>query len=347
MYVHIDFGDTEEETNKRIQIITDEVQTAGFSEVIAFRGQTCVSINCIGDIPLDKKEALRSFLEGAYSWVINTVMATSKFKLMDRSGFPGEFRVKIDGLEIGGKQILVIAGPCAVESRDQIIATAQAVKEAGAHALRGGAFKPRTSPWSFQGLGEEGLHFLAEARALTGLPIVTEAVQEAHVKMVARVADMIQTGMRNAQNYGLLELVSLQGKPILYKRGESLPIEIWLQTAEYMVRNNQRVVLCCRGTIGYNQPYLRNNADIDAVIATRALTHHPVFFDPSHACGRREFIVPIALAAIAAGADGLLIEVHPDPKTAKSDREQQLTLEEFAEFMVKARLVAEAVGRTI
>lgn len=347
MYVHIEFGQDEEETQRRIEQISDEVKAIGFTNTIAFKGETLVSINCIGDVPLERKEVLKDYLEGIFPWVINVVFATTKFKLLDRTGYPEEFRVHINGHAIGGKQIFIIAGPCAVESEEQILEVACKVKAAGAHALRGGAFKPRSSVWSDGGLGQEGLEYLARARETTGLPIVTEVMSEFDVEVVAKYSDVVQIGMRNARNFALLKRVAVAGRPVLYKRGDSQKIGEWLETAEYLVKDNPRVILCCRGTAGNDNTYLRNRVDIDDMAVTRALTHYPVIYDPSHACGDKRFVETFALAAIVAGADGIMVEVHPDPPKAKCDSKQQLNFDEFADFMKKARLVAEAVGRTV
>lgn len=347
MYVHIEFGQNETETQRRVEQISDEVKAIGFTNTIAFKGETLISINCIGDVPLERKEVLKDYLEGVFPWVINVVFATTKFKLLDRTGYPEEFRVHINGHAIGGKQIFIIAGPCVVESEEQILEVALKVKAAGAHALRGGAFKPRSSVWSDGGLGQKGLEYLARAREATGLPIVTEVMSELDVDIVAEYTNVMQTGMRNARNFALLKRVAVAGRPVLYKRGDSQKIGEWLETAEYLVKDNSRVILCCRGTAGNDNTYLRNRVDIDDMAVTRALTHHPVAFDPSHACGDKRFVETFALAAIVAGADSIMVEVHPDPPKAKCDSKQQLTPEEFANFMKKARLVAEAVGRTI
>lgn len=237
------------------------------------------------------------------------------------------------GHVIGNGTPTMIAGPCSVESREQILAAARAVKAAGAHALRGGAYKPRTSPRSFQGLAEEGLRLLAEARAETGLPVVTEVMDTEEIDLVAGYADMLQVGSRNMQNFALLKKIGRAGKPVLLKRGLSATIEEWLGAAEYILNSgNDQVVLCERGIRTFER-YTRNTLDLGAVVAAKQLTDLPVIVDPSHAAGRREMIPALSRAALACGADGLIIEVHPDPDSALSDKEQQLTPAEFAAML--------------
>ena len=243
--------------------------------------------------------------------------------------------------------MIVIAGPCAVESRDQIIETAHAVKEAGAHLLRGGAFKPRTSPYSFQGLGEEGLHYLAEAREETGLSIVTEVMAPEQVALVAQYADVLQIGTRNMQNYALLHAVGESKNPVLLKRGMMSTIEELLMSAEYILSHgNWRVMLCERGIRTF-ETYTRNTLDINAIPVLKELTHLPVIVDPSHATGKWNLVSATSKAAVAAGADGLIIEVHLNPELAMSDGAQSLRPARFAELMDQLRPIAEAVSRTL
>ena len=251
------------------------------------------------------------------------------------------------GVVFGGRRIPVIAGPCSVEGLDQICATAEAVKAAGASVLRGGAYKPRTSPYSFQGLEEEGLHLLQAARAKTGLPIDTEVMKESVAELVAEHADILQIGTRNMQNFDLLKAVGHLRKPVLLKRGLANTIKEWLMSAEYvMAQGNLQVILCERGIRTF-ETQTRNTLDLSAVTALKRETHLPVVVDPSHGTGHWEYVEDMALAAIAAGADGLMIEVHPNPHDAWSDGAQSLTPERFAALMDKARKVAEAVGREI
>ena len=251
------------------------------------------------------------------------------------------------GLTIGGDEVVVMAGPCSVESEAQILAAARAVREAGATVLRGGAFKPRTSPYSFQGLGPRGLELLARAREETGLAVVTEVLDVESVELVARVADIVQIGARNMQNTSLLKRVGQTKKPVLLKRGISATVTELLLAAEYlMAEGNGDVILCERGVRGFD-PAARFLLDLTAVPLLHRLSHLPVVADPSHGTGLRDAVIPMARAAVAAGADGLLIEVHPDPARALSDGAQSLAPDQFTELMRQARAIAEAVGRRI
>jgi 3-deoxy-7-phosphoheptulonate synthase len=252
-----------------------------------------------------------------------------------------------DTVRIGGPQIIVMAGPCSVESEEQIIATARAVKAAGATVLRGGAFKPRTSPYSFQGLEEEGLKLLARARQETGLPVVTEVINPETVDLVAEYADILQIGARNSQNFALLKKVGQVRRPVLLKRGMSMTIQEFLMSAEYVLaEGNQAVILCERGIRTF-ETATRNTLDLAAVPVLKGRTHLPVIVDPSHGTGNHHYVAPMALAAVAAGADGLMIEVHPDPEHATSDGPQSLKPGKFALLMEQLRRVAEACGRTL
>jgi 3-deoxy-7-phosphoheptulonate synthase len=268
------------------------------------------------------------------------------YPLVARAGHPETTRIKVDDVTIGGREIVVIAGPCAVESRAQLLAVAGAVAAAGARLLRGGAFKPRTSPYHFQGLGADGLELLAEARAATGLRVVTECVAPEDVDLVARHADILQVGARNMQNFRLLQAVGEQPRPVLLKRGMMATIEEMLLAAEYIAAaGNPRIILCERGIRTF-ETATRNTLDLAAVPVLRERTHLPVIVDPSHAAGRRELVPALATAAVAAGADGLIIEVHPDPDTALSDGRQSLDPKRFAALMADVARVAAAVGRT-
>jgi 3-deoxy-7-phosphoheptulonate synthase len=249
-------------------------------------------------------------------------------------------------VRFGEAAVPVIAGPCAVESWDQLAAAASASRAAGARVLRGGAYKPRTSPYAFQGLGEEGLRLLARAREVTGLPVVTEVVAPEQVMLVAEYADALQVGARNMQNFELLRACGAARKPVLLKRGLSATIEELLLAAEYVLAGgNGQVILCERGIRTF-EPSTRNTLDLSAVPVLKARTHLPVVVDPSHATGQRALVPPMALAAVAAGADGLLVEVHPTPETARCDGAQSLTPAQLTELMVRVRAVAAAVGRT-
>lgn len=252
----------------------------------------------------------------------------------------------LNGSYIGGDKVLVIAGPCSVEGREQIIETAYAVKEAGATALRGGAFKPRTSPYSFQGHGERGLQWLAEAREATGLPVVTEVMDPQLVDMVSQYADVLQVGARNMQNFTLLNAVGLSRKPVLLKRGMSSTVEDLLMAAEYVLAGgNHQVMLCERGIRTF-ETATRNTFDLNAIPVLKHLTHLPVIADPSHAVGKSEYVEAVARAAVAAGADGLIVEVHLDPPNAMSDGRQSLTPAQFTAMMQAVRRVAAAVDRS-
>lgn len=269
------------------------------------------------------------------------------FPLVSRETREENTVIQVGDKTIGGRQFQVIAGPCAVESREQLLETAWAVKEAGATILRGGAFKPRTSPYSFQGLGEDGLKILAEAREKTGLPVITEVMDVRDMELVALYADIIQIGARNMQNYFLLKEASLYGKPIMLKRGQAATLEEWLMAAEYFLHGGNNQVIFCERGIRTFENYTRNTLDLSAVPALKELSHLPVFVDPSHGTGRWELVDGMAKAALAAGADGLMIEVHPDPDKALSDGEQSLTIPRFASLMDELRKIAAAVDREI
>jgi 3-deoxy-7-phosphoheptulonate synthase len=269
------------------------------------------------------------------------------YKIASREFHPMDTHVPLNGSQMGGKKTLVIAGPCSVESRTQIIETACAVKEAGATALRVGAFKPRTSPYSFQGHGEKGLEWLAEARDVTGLPIVTEVMDPNLVPLVCQYADVLQIGARNMQNFALLNAAGESQYPVLIKRGMSSTIEDLLMAAEYVLSHgNNRVMLCERGIRTF-ETYTRNTFDLNAIPVLKHLTHLPIIADPSHATGKREFVTAVAKASIAAGADGLIVEVHLKPDEALSDGRQSLTSEQFKDMMTQIKRVAEAVDRTV
>ena len=269
------------------------------------------------------------------------------FKLASREFKASDTVFPLGSHTIGGDEIMIMAGPCSVESRTQIIETAIACKEAGAHVLRGGAFKPRTSPYAFQGLGEEGLKYLAEAREITGLPIVTEVMEPGLVPLVCEYADVLQIGARNMQNYALLHAAGESQHPVLLKRGMSSLIEEWLMCAEYILSHgNTRVMLCERGIRTF-ETYTRNTFDINAIPVAKQLSHLPVVADPSHATGKWEYVAAAAKASIAAGADGIIVEVHPRPDEAMSDGAQSLKPEKFAKLVQEMKAIAQAVGRDV
>jgi 3-deoxy-7-phosphoheptulonate synthase len=271
----------------------------------------------------------------------------SPYKLASRSFRPGGTVVRIGDLEIGGERVAVIAGPCSVESREQIERSAAIVANSGARLIRGGAFKPRSSPYSFQGLGEDGLRMLREAARRNGLLVVSEVMDQTQIPLLVEYADILQVGARNMQNFNLLRELGKERKPVLLKRGISATIEELLLSAEYLLAGgNYDVILCERGIRTF-ETYTRNTMDISAIPVVKKLSHLPIVADPSHATGRRDKVAPMARAALAAGADGLMIEVHPDPDRAMSDGAQSMRPEQFEELMAQLRRIAPAVGRTI
>ncbi|MBX6755100.1 MAG: 3-deoxy-7-phosphoheptulonate synthase [Thermorudis peleae] len=275
------------------------------------------------------------------------VQVDRPYRLAARDARPSGSMVRVGDVIFGGPEPVIIAGPCTVESREQLLRAAEAVRAAGAHLLRGGAFKPRTSPYSFQGLGEEGLRLLAEAREVTGLPIVTEVLDTEHVELVAAYADMLQIGARNMMNFALLKKVAKTGKPVLLKRGFAATVEEWLLSAEYLLAGgNDQVVLCERGVRGFD-PATRFMLDLNAVPLVRQLSHLPVIVDPSHGTGRRELVEPMALAALAAGAHGLIIEAQPDPEHALVDGRQTITPETLATIVRRARALQAALQEAV
>lgn len=289
-------------------------------------------------IPATLREEMEHF-----RGVKETVRITQPYKLVSREVRPHDTIVDVRGVKVGGGSAVVIAGPCSVESEEQIMATAHAVRELGATMLRGGAFKPRSSPYTFRGLGEPGLQLLAQARDETGLPIVTEVMTPTDVDLVARYADVLQIGARNMQNYQLLEEVGRTGMPVLLKRGLSATIEEWLLSAEYVIaQGNPNVILCERGIRTF-ETATRNTMDLNAVALAKKRSHLPVIADPSHGTGKWYLVAPLALASIAAGADGIIIEVHPDPDRARSDGGQSLNFDNFAALMPRLAAVAKAV----
>ena len=279
--------------------------------------------------------------------VLTVTRISQPYKLASRQFHPQDSIFKLDGFKVGGKEITLIAGPCSVESRAQLLETAQAVHEAGANALRGGVFKPRTSPYSFQGLGEEGLEYLAEARKITGMPVVVEVMSIAQIDILSKTVDVLQIGARNMQNFSLLKAVGETRMPVLLKRGMSATIEELLMAAEYILSGgNQRVMLCERGIRTF-ETATRNTTDINAIPALKSLTHLPILLDPSHSTGHMAYVSSVSKAAIAAGADGLIVEVHVDPAHALSDGAQSLTPEQFHILVKQVSAVARAVDRKL
>jgi len=306
------------------------------------KGEEHTIVGVIGDVrALDREQIERM------AGVERTMSVLRPFKLAGRAFQPEDTVVDVNGVKIGGDCVVVMAGPCAVESRKQVLETAHAVKEAGARILRGGAFKPRSSPYSFQGLGEEGLKILAEAREQTGLPIVTEVMDPQLVPLVATYTDILQIGARSMQNYALLHAVGEIHKPVLLKRGMMSTIEELLMAAEYILSHDNEDVLLCERGIRTFEPYTRNTLDLSAVPLLQQLSHLPVIVDPSHGTGKWELVAPLSRAAVAAGADGLIIEVHPRPEEALSDGAQSLKPKRFAELMHTIDPIAAAIGKSL
>jgi len=328
-------------TESEISRVLGKIENLGLTSHLS-RGKIRTIIGVVGD-----NQGVEPSTFESCPGVERVVPLLGPFKLASRDFKSEDTVFSIDGAQIGGKKVLVMAGPCAVESKDQIVETALAVKKAGATALRGGAFKPRTSPYSFQGLGEEGLKLLALARDVAGIPIVTEVVTPEQVPLVAQYADILQVGARNVQNFALLHAVGEAHKPVLLKRGLMSTIEEFLHAAEYVLsHNNPRVMLCERGIRTF-ETYTRNTLDINAIPVLKSLSHLPVVVDPSHATGKREYVTAVSRAAIAAGADALLVEVHPDPENAVSDGAQSIPVQDFQAYMDELRRIAEAMGREI
>lgn len=328
-------------TQKEIDTVTNAVVARGVS-VNPIVGTEMTILGLTGDTSLIDPNQLES-----YRCVERIMKVAEPFKKANRMFHPAPSEVRIGNSVIGGKKLAIMAGPCSVESNEQITEVAKAVKDAGATALRGGAFKPRTSPYSFQGLAYEGLDMLCHAREQTGLPIVTELMSPYDIDTFVDKVDCIQVGARNMQNFDLLKQLGKIRKPILLKRGLSATIEEWLMSAEYiMAGGNDQVILCERGIRTF-ETYTRNTVDLSAICAVKKLSHLPVIVDPSHSTGKYWMVQPIARAAIAVGADGLMIEVHNDPAHALCDGAQSIKPEGFVEVMKDVRKIAEAVGREV
>ena len=320
-------------TEQQIEHVIERVREAGYQAHVTRGTERCI-VAAVGSGRRHEIEALQ-----AAPGVDNVVPIAQPYKLVSRQVRPEGSVVDVAGVRIGnGEPVVVIAGPCSVESREQLLATARAVKSAGARLLRGGAYKPRTSPYDFQGLGEEALELLAEARRETGLPVVTEVMSTEDVDTICEHADMLQVGARNMQNFALLRRLATVDKPVLLKRGPSATVKEWLLAAEYLLTGgNPNVVLCERGIKTF-ETETRNTIDLAAVALAKELSHLPVIADPSHGTGRRSLIAPLSKAAIAVGADGLIIEVHPNPERALSDGPQSLDCREFQAMMRELRL---------
>ncbi|GAB4482964.1 MAG: 3-deoxy-7-phosphoheptulonate synthase [Thermodesulfovibrionales bacterium] len=331
-------------TDEDIRHITRRLEGWGLQANVS-KGTERTIIGVIGDtskVTEDQEESIR-----AVAAVENVVRILKPYKLASREFRKEPSVIDVKGVKIGGKKVPVMAGPCAVEDRNVLKDIAEKVRQAGASFLRGGAFKPRTSPYTFQGLGEEGLKYLAEASAKTGLPVVTEIMDPRDLDVIVMYSDIIQIGARNMQNFRLLLEVGSADKPVLLKRGLSSTIKEWLMSAEYiMSRGNHKVMLCERGIRTF-ETATRNTLDLSAVPLLKQLTHLPVVVDPSHGVGKRDLVAPMAKAAVAAGADALIIEVHTNPEEAVSDGDQSLRPEQFANLMQELKPVALAVGREI
>lgn len=326
--------------SKEEGLVVKEVKRLGYKPHI-MRGVAHTVIGAIGD------ERTHRTLEVLGSWpqVQSVIPVQKRHKLVSREAHKANSTVNARGVVIGGKKFQVMAGPCSVESEKQLMTTAHAVKKAGATILRGGAFKPRTSPYEFQGLGEKGLKLLAKARKETGLPIVTELLSEQHAELVAEYADILQIGTRNAQNFQLLIAAAKTGKPVLLKRGLSMKIEEWLLAGEYILANeNPNLMFCERGVRTF-ETYTRNLLDLGAIPILKKESHCPVVIDPSQGAGRADLVTAMCKGAVAMGADALLIEVHPNPAEAWSDGAQQVTLEGFAKLMEELKPFIAAAGR--
>jgi len=326
---------------EQIQLVVDRVKQLGFRPHISAGEETTI-IGVIGDERrLD--ESVFDLMDG----VDHVVRVLKPFKLSSRDFHPDNTIIQVNGTPIGGNSVVVIGGPCSVESREQVFEAAEVVKNNGGTIFRGGAFKPRTSPYSFRGLGEKGLALLAEVKSVFGLAIITEVMSPEQVPMVAGVADILQVGTRNMQNYSLLDAVGRSERPVMLKRGMMSTIEELLMSAEYIMSNgNEQVLLCERGIRTF-ETTTRNTLDISAVPVLKELTHLPVFMDPSHASGKARYVNALSRASVAAGADGLLIEMHPHPEVALSDGAQSIAPDSYSQLVKDVRQVAEAVGRSL
>jgi 3-deoxy-7-phosphoheptulonate synthase len=332
---------TSEATSEEVHAVVRTVEAAGGSAFVS-RGVHRTIVGLVGDV-----ERFETLSLGALPGVGDVVRISAPYKLVSRENHPQTSTVKVGGVPIGPDTFTLIAGPCAVETREQTLAAAEMAKAAGAVLLRGGAYKPRTSPYAFQGLGEAGLKILAEAREVTGLPIVTEVVDAADVPLVAEYADMMQIGTRNMQNFALLQAVGSAGKPVMLKRGFNATIEEWLMAAEYIAqRGNLDIVLCERGIRTFETAY-RNTLDISAVPVIHSLSHLPVMVDPSHAGGKRELVVPLSRAAIAVGADAIMVDLHPEPGAALCDGPQALVDVDLQALTKAVNEMAPMLGRKV
>jgi len=328
-------------SDKDVEGVVNRIESAGLKTHVS-QGVERTIIGVVGQIYPELQDMLE-MLHG-----VDEVIRVSKpYKLSSREFHPLDTTVKVGNITIGGKEIVVMAGPCAVESEQQLFETARAVKAAGANILRGGAFKPSTSPYQFRGLGEPGLEMLARVKKEVGLPVITEVMSPGDVEIVARNADILQIGARNMQNFILLEEAAKTGKPVMLKRGLSATVQEWLLAAEYILaQGNGQLLLCERGIRTF-ETYTRNTMDISVIPIVEKVSHLPIIADPSHGTGKWYLVIPMALAAVAAGADGIMVEVHPHPDQALKDGAQSLTFANFQQLMSQLKHVAKAVGRHI
>jgi 3-deoxy-7-phosphoheptulonate synthase len=320
--------------------VLKEIRRLGYRPHI-MRGVARTVIGAIGD---ERKHKSLETLT-VYPQVESVTPIQKRYKLVSREAHPVDSTVDVRGVVLGGRKFHVMAGPCSVENEKQLLSAAVAVKEAGATILRGGAFKPRTSPYEFQGLGEKGLKLLAKARRETGLPVITELLSEQHAEMVAEYADILQIGTRNAQNFQLLIAAAKTGKPVLLKRGLSMRMEEWMLAGEYILANDNPNLMFCERGVRTFETYTRNTLDLAAIPILKQETHCPVVVDPSQGAGRADLVVALCKGAVAMGADALLVEVHPNPKEAWSDAAQQLSLDGFRKLMADLRPFIAAAGR--
>ncbi|MDI6804014.1 MAG: 3-deoxy-7-phosphoheptulonate synthase [Bacteroidota bacterium] len=330
-----------EAVEQDVQRVVERIEKLGFKANVS-KGVERTVIGIIGDERFLNKDQI-SLLPN----VENIIPILKPYKLASREFQPTDSVISVDGVLVGGSEIVIMAGPCSVESEDQMLESAEIVKKAGIKILRGGAFKPRTSPYSFQGMGKEGLKILEKAKKFTGLKIITEVMDTTEIELVAEYADILQVGTRNMQNTKLLQNLGKIKKPVLLKRNYSATLAEFLLSAEYILSNgNDQVILCERGIRTFVE-YTRNTLDLNIVPAIKQLSHLPIIVDPSHGTGRHDFIIPMSRAALAAGADGLIVEMHPKPEEATSDGEQSLKPEKLFQLMKEADLIANAIGRTL
>jgi 3-deoxy-7-phosphoheptulonate synthase len=328
-------------TEEDLKEILDRLSRQGLAGHVS-EGVDRTVIGVVGQTYPELRETLEMF-----PGVDEVIPISKPYKLASREFQAGNTRIDVGNVTIGGDEIVIMAGPCAVESEEQLMTTALAVKESGANILRGGAFKPSSSPYSFRGLGEDGLKILAQARDETGLPIITEVMTPHDVELVARYVDILQIGTRNMQNFMLLDEVGQVQKPVMLKRGMSATIQEWLLSAEYIISQGNREVILCERGIRTFETYTRNTMDVSAIPIIKKLSHLPIIADPSHGTGKWYLVAPLALASIAAGADGIMVEAHPNPDKALKDGPQSLTFENFRQLTAQLSAVATSVGRKV